>query len=77
MSIYSAKRLYRAAAEPSKAGQLCVFILGTRYLYSGVLKSLFGYGCAVCVNAFVKFEEISLPVLNVQTYNAARTMTPV
>ena len=48
--VASARHLYRAAVEPGKAAQLCVFVLGTWYLYLVVLKHVFGYGCgyAVC-----------------------------
>ncbi len=41
------KAFYRVAAELGKAVQLCVFILGVQYLYFGVLKRVFEYGCAV------------------------------
>ena len=43
------KAFFRAAAEPGKAAQLCVFILGTQHLYLRVLMCVFGYGCAVYV----------------------------
>ncbi len=35
--------------EPGDAAPLCVFILGTWYLCLGVVKGVFGYGCAVFV----------------------------
>ena len=41
------KAFCRVTAELGKAAQLCVFILGTGYLYLGVLKRVFGYRCAV------------------------------
>ena len=43
------KAFYRVTAELGKATQLCVFILGVQYLYLGVLKHVFGYGCVVYV----------------------------
>ncbi len=47
--VASARHLYRVAAEPGEAAQLCVFILDIQYLYLGVLKPAFGYRCVVCV----------------------------
>ncbi len=35
--------------ETGEAAQLCVFILGMRYLGPGVLKCVFGFRCAVYV----------------------------
>ncbi len=47
--VVSARHLYRAAVEPVEATQLLGFILGMWYLYLGVLKHVFGYGCVVYI----------------------------
>ena len=50
--LASARLFYRvvaAAAELCEATQLCVFILGTRYLCLGVLRRVFGVRHAVSV----------------------------
>ena len=45
------KAFYRVVAELCQAAQLCVFILGMRYLSLGVLKHVFGvrYGVSILV----------------------------
>ena len=43
------KAFYKVVAKRGQAAQLCVFILGIPYLYLGVLKHVFGYGCVVYV----------------------------
>ena len=45
----SSKAFYRAAAELYEAAQLCVFILGTRFLSLGVLRRVFGVKFTVSV----------------------------
>ena len=42
--LVSARHLYSATVEPGKAAQLCVFILGMRYFYLGVLSLCLGMG---------------------------------
>ena len=42
--VASARHLYRATAESGKATQLCVYILGTQYLYLRVLSMCLGMG---------------------------------
>ncbi len=53
------KAFYKVAVELCQAVQLCVFILGMRYLNLGVLKRVFGYGCAVCT-LVIRVRELRL-----------------
>ena len=54
-SSISKAYLYMVAVEHGEGAQLCVFILGMRYLYPGVqrypgvLRRVFGYRCALSV----------------------------
>ena len=64
----------RAAAKLGKAAQLYVFILGMRYLYLGVLKRVFGYGCALSVlvttkaGRWVRCTSVDREVLRVTVF---------
>ncbi len=54
--VVSARHLYLLGLQQSKA-KLCVFILGMWYLYLGVLKAVFRFGCVVCVLVTRKISE--------------------
>ncbi len=60
------KAFYRVAAEPDEAAQLCMFILGMRYLYLGVLMYVFRvrYAVYILVTAmFLKGSTVWCPSL--------------
>ncbi len=61
LGLASARHLYRATEEPGIAAQLCVFILGTPYLYLSVLSMCLGMG--------VRYTYSSQPTHSHQTGN--------